>query len=406
MSPMGDADPIQQFYTRHPYPPPVANLDRARDEWRDPLRRRAEFHLFWPDRPYRATLDVLVAGCGTWQAPKFALTHPEARVVGIDVSTTSLEHSERLRRRYALTNLELVRLPIEDLSALGQEFDLVVCTGVLHHLADPDAGLHALRTALRPGGVLYLMVYARYGRVGIDMLREYCRKLAIGASARDIADLAATLRPLPDHHPAVATLREARDSGSADALADALLNPRERTYSVTELFDTLDKSGCRFGRWYTQAPYLPTCGAISQTPHASRLASLAARDQYVALELWRGNLARHSLIAYRDDDGSRPADATPSSVPLRRPYTVCVQERVPTGAAAVLLNRNHPHSDLILPVNQQEKRMFDAIDGSRALAAIAREVDVPLEHVAAFATTLARYDQIVFDNSTPRPSHC
>jgi hypothetical protein len=39
------ADPISEFYTRHPYPPPVANLDRARDEWRDANRHRAEFHL-------------------------------------------------------------------------------------------------------------------------------------------------------------------------------------------------------------------------------------------------------------------------------------------------------------------------------------------------------------------------
>jgi len=47
------------------YPPPVANLDRARDEWRDGNRYRADYHLLWPGRPYRADLDILVAGCGT-----------------------------------------------------------------------------------------------------------------------------------------------------------------------------------------------------------------------------------------------------------------------------------------------------------------------------------------------------
>ena len=78
----------------HPYPPPVANLDRARDEWRDPNRHRAEYHLLWPDQPYRADLDILVAGCGTWQAAKYALCQPDARIVGIDVSTTSLDHTD------------------------------------------------------------------------------------------------------------------------------------------------------------------------------------------------------------------------------------------------------------------------------------------------------------------------
>src|SRR5215831_19723011 len=81
------ADPVREFYTAHPYPPPVENLDRARDEWRsDPNRARAEFHLIWPERPYRADLAILVAGCGTWQAAKYAITRPEAGVVGVDVS--------------------------------------------------------------------------------------------------------------------------------------------------------------------------------------------------------------------------------------------------------------------------------------------------------------------------------
>ena len=78
------ADPVRDFYTHHPYPPPVDNLDRARDEWRDENRHRAEFHLVWPERPYRTDLDILVAGCGTWQAAKHALCRPHARVVGID----------------------------------------------------------------------------------------------------------------------------------------------------------------------------------------------------------------------------------------------------------------------------------------------------------------------------------
>jgi hypothetical protein len=39
-APEAGVDPIAEFYTRHPYPPPVENLDRARDEWRDPNRVR------------------------------------------------------------------------------------------------------------------------------------------------------------------------------------------------------------------------------------------------------------------------------------------------------------------------------------------------------------------------------
>jgi 2-polyprenyl-3-methyl-5-hydroxy-6-metoxy-1,4-benzoquinol methylase len=144
------SDPIRDFYTRHPYPPPVENLDRARDEWRDENRHRADFHLLWPDQSYRADLDILVTGCGTWQAAKYALCRPQARIIGIDVSTTSLDHTEQLKRKYNLTNLKTEQRSIEEVGGLAHRFDLIVCTGVLHHLADPDAGLRALGAVLKP----------------------------------------------------------------------------------------------------------------------------------------------------------------------------------------------------------------------------------------------------------------
>ena len=82
---------------------------------------------------------------------------------------------QQLKRKYNLTNLETRQLPIEGAAALGRSFDLIVCTGVLHHLADPDAGLRALRSVLKPEGAMYLMVYAPYGRTGVYMLQDYCR---------------------------------------------------------------------------------------------------------------------------------------------------------------------------------------------------------------------------------------
>jgi SAM-dependent methyltransferase len=398
-----NVDPVCEFYTAHPYPPPVTNLDRARDEWRDPNRPRAEFHLFWPERPYRADLDILVAGCGTWQAAKYALTHPQARVVGIDVSTTSLDHTEKLKRQYDLANLDTRRLAIEDASALERGFDLIVCTGVLHHLADPDAGLRALRRVLRPDGVIYLMLYAPYGRSGVYLLQEYCRKLGIGTSDQELDDLAAVVKALPQQHPLVGLLRGARDVQSTDALADALLNPRDRSYSVPQLLDLLERNGLTLGRWYWQASYLPHCGAIAATPHARRLAALPEREQYAALELWRGTMMAHSVIARRSD--ARPSFAVRfdderwrSYVPIRLPSTLSVQERLPAGASAVLLNRSHPFHDLVLPIDAHEKRLFDAVDGRRTITEIVEAAGGdPVWPVArTFFEKLWWYDQMVY----------
>ena len=56
----------------------------------------------------------------------------------------------------------------------------------------------------------------------------------------------------------------------------------------------IDQAGLRFGRWERQASYLPDCGAISETPHAKRIATLPAVEQYALVELFRATIARHT----------------------------------------------------------------------------------------------------------------
>src|SRR5580698_6463138 len=204
---MSRSEEIRDFYERMPYPAPRTSLDVHR--YRNPDRRRAEFHLMWPAEQPRRRQEILIAGCGTSQAARYAAREPHARITAIDVSDASLRHTRDLQRKHNLENRELHELPIERVSELGRSFDLVVCTGVLHHLPDPDRGLRALRDVLRPDGAMRLMVYARYGRAGIYMMQEYCRLLEIHPSASDLRTLAATLDMLPKEHPIANVLRRA-----------------------------------------------------------------------------------------------------------------------------------------------------------------------------------------------------
>src|SRR3984957_4863847 len=153
----GIAKRVSAFYESHPYPPPMDDLEAYRQNW-DDRRRRAESHLFWPAEPYREDRSILVAGCGTTQAAHYALRWPRAQVIGIDVSGKSIAFTEGLKCKYALANLELRQLAVERAAELGRGFEHVVCTGVLHHLPDPDAGLRALHDVLKPNGALNVMV--------------------------------------------------------------------------------------------------------------------------------------------------------------------------------------------------------------------------------------------------------
>ena len=410
-APYETVDEVQTFYDRYPYPPPVVDLQAYRQFWGEGDRLRVDYHLMWPDEGYRENLEILVAGCGTSQAAKHAIRQPAARVTGIDISSTSLRHTRKLKRMYDLNNLQIMQLPIEHVHELGRQFDKVICTGVLHHLSDPDTGLRSLRSALKPEGVLHLLVYAAYGRTGIYMLQEYCRRLGVVASEEEIEDLIAVLKELPRGHPLDYLLRESPDFRLPSALADALLNPRDRAYTVPQLFDYIKRCGLAFGRWYRQAPYTPKCGMIAITPHRARLAKLTLQEQYAVVELFRGTISSHNFIAYRDD---RPGAAQPISfdddtwqtyVPIRQPSVICIQKRLPPGAAAILVNQDHVHTDLINPIDSLEKQFFEAIDGTQTIAYIIDSVSSSkvshqhLESARDFFERLWQYDHVVFDAS-------
>ena len=404
------AKKVRDFYNHHPYPPPVKDLEKYRERWQDRNRRLADFHIFWPDQPFQDGHSVLVAGCGTSQAAKYALRQPNTQVIGIDSSETSIQHTFVLKNKYDLKNLELKVLPIERVAELDGSFDKIICTGVLHHLQNPEIGLTTLQSVLKPSGAMHLMVYAPYGRTGIYMLQDFCRQLGIRPETSDIQDLAETLRFLPDDHPLQHRLRDSPDFQSYAGLADALLHPQDRAYSVPQLFEFIRGCGLSFGRWLRQAPYLPQCSPIANSPFGSRIKSLSPDQQFAAVELFRGTMVRHSLIVYR---ANRPCDNSPvrfdvdgwqDFIPIRLPTTIVIQERLPKGAAAVLINQAHTFTDLYLPIDQSEKVWYDAINGENDIKNILRKTQLGLgpevlARVKDFFKRLWYYDQVVFDTS-------
>jgi SAM-dependent methyltransferase len=395
------ASDVQDFYDRYPYPPPIDELETYRRRWQDPERRHADFHLFWPQRPYSEDYSILIAGCGTSQAAKYALRWPAAQVVGIDFSSTSVHHTLELKRKYALGNLEVLKLDLARVGDLKMSFDQVVSTGVLHHLADPDAGLSALRAVLKPDGAMHLMVYAPYGRTGIYMLQEFCRRVGFHAPGDNFRDFLVALNALPRAHPLTGLLREAPDFRTEAALADALLHPKDRAYSVPQLFEFLRNNGFRFGRWVRQAPYNLQQGIMSRIPRSLRSAQISIEDQYAAAELFRGTMTRHSVVAYRDDNPRPPrinfdGDAWLKYIPIRMPDTINVQENLPPGIAAMLINRTHTHTDIGLAVRPHEMRLLESIDGKRTIGAMLSVRD-ERDAAGALFERLWWHDQVVFD---------
>ena len=290
------ADLVASQYEQWMYPEPIRDLPAwlANNwQWFDPSHAH---RMLWPDLDYRPDLDILIAGCGTNQAAVFAYTNPGASVVAIDVSEPSLNHHRVLKDKYGLKNLELHRLPIEEVGTLGRDFDLIVSTGVLHHLADPAVGMQRLAACLRPDGVAALMLYARYGRMGVEMMQALFREFGLRQDEDSLTVVRLAIDALPQDHPVRSYMAVAPDLKFDAGLVDTFLHGRDRSYTTADCVDLVSSAGLAFGGWFLRSAYYPPAGR--DDPFYAAVAALPEAQQWSVMERVNTRNGCHFFTAY------------------------------------------------------------------------------------------------------------
>lgn len=260
-------------------------------------------------KPFRA----LVAGGGTGDATIMLAQQltdagaADAMVTYLDLSTASRGIAEARARARGLRNIRFVTGEIEAVARICPgPYDYVDCCGVLHHLADPEAGLRALIGQLAPGGGLGLMVYGALGRRGVYDIQDAMRLLGGGLDdGARLEMLQRLLDGLPQSHwlrrnPFVGDHFQGGEAG----LYDLLLHPRDRAYTVPQLLDFIAAGGGRPVALIAPAHYDPR-HFLGDPELIRRAGELAQPEQWALAERLSGALTKH--IAYvvaapRQDD--------------------------------------------------------------------------------------------------------
>lgn len=295
------ADVVAKQYERWTYPEPIQNLEmwlRNNWQWFDPSHAH---RILWPDRPYQPDVDILIAGCGTNQAAVFAYTNRAAKVVAVDVSQASLDHERYLKDKYSLKNLELHLLPIEEVPNLNQSFDLIVSTGVLHHLAEPKAGMKALADVMRPDAVAAIMLYARYGRAGVELMQAIFRELGLEQDEDSLRLVKQGIAALPQTHPLRRYLAIAPDLEFDAGLVDTFLHGRDRSYTVDDCRDLVESAGLVFQDWLLKTSYYPPTLTQPDSEFYAAVNQLAPEKIWSVMERINTQNGCHFFTASRTD---------------------------------------------------------------------------------------------------------
>ena len=380
-SPLNDAVATQ--YAKWTYPEPILDLPnwlRNNWQWYDPSHAHP---LFWPQGGSRGPLTILIAGCGTNQAAVFAYNNPESKVVALDVSAPSLAHHRVLADQYNLANLELHQLPIEEVSSLSEQFDLIVSTGVLHHLHDPLKGAKALAGCLKTDGVLALMLYARYGRIGVEMMQAVFRELGLRQNEVSLLMVKDALDALGNDHPLKSYLDLATDLNFDAGLVDTFLHGRDRSYTVDDCLELVEASGLVFQDWFLKTSYYAR--PSENNAFLSTVAAMPDREQWAVMERINSNNACHFFTATRVD---RPVEAY--AIDFRSPKAIHYKPsfRFQCGLEGGRLygyNRQQVLNAIELALVQEidgERSVREIVEAARTSGVLPRRNAVELEQLA------------------------
>jgi len=195
-----------------------------------------------PEEP----VDILFAGCGTGeQVVQMSTGLQYKNILAVDLSQNSLAYAKRKIEERGQKNMHFGQADILAVKNWDASFDLIVCTGVLHHMGNPSAGLAALLAVSKPHTLFSLALYSERGRAHVVAARELIAEHNIPDTLDGMRQFRALVRQLPVDHP-VKPVADSREFYSASGLHDYVFNTHELRYTPLQLKALLDDHGLIF----------------------------------------------------------------------------------------------------------------------------------------------------------------
>jgi tetratricopeptide (TPR) repeat protein/SAM-dependent methyltransferase len=253
---------VREFYEENPYPCWVKTV--------------ATPGSGFPGERLGGRPSILIAGCGTGQhSMETAKTYPNADILAVDLSLTSLGYALRKTREAKVANVRYAQADILELASLDRKFDLIESVGVLHHLSNPLQGWRVLLSLLRPGGSMRIGLYSELARRAVTAARVFFAERGYGPSAEDIRRFRHDLWSAGESDALLRSLMSWVDFYSLGPCRDMLFHIQEHRFTLPAIKAFLADNDLAFNGFVLAAPII------------TKYRSLFPQDQAATnLDLW------------------------------------------------------------------------------------------------------------------------
>ena len=187
---------------------------------------------------------VLIAGCGTGrQSIEAASLYKNGDILAIDISRKSLSYAKRKSLELGYENIKYMQADILDLGEINEKFDVIECTGVLHHMADPVVGWRVLSNLLKVGGLMKIGLYSKYAREDISKIRNEIKAQKINYDDFSMKNYRSNIIQSKKY---LKSIINSDDFYCISSFRDLLFHIHESHYTLSEISNCLDDLNLRF----------------------------------------------------------------------------------------------------------------------------------------------------------------
>lgn len=163
---------VKAQYERFPYPR-WQNLDFNKVTNYGVALQHEYPNFSVPNSIFNNHLNILIAGCGTGRhALTVAKYFSQVNVLALDISQQSLAYAQKKSIELSIKNIEFKLADLTKLPRLDRKFDIIECSGVLHHIRFYKKALQNLLQNLKPNGLIKISLYSKRARQSVNQVRE------------------------------------------------------------------------------------------------------------------------------------------------------------------------------------------------------------------------------------------